>query len=50
MMNINAEKIEQARRLGVTLKVGQIPTAIVRLVELIVELQARLDAIEKKRR
>ncbi len=46
----NPEVAEQAKRLGVPLASGEIPSAIARLVELVVELQARISAVETKKK
>jgi hypothetical protein len=44
------EQVHAARKLDVSLAFQDAPLTIARLVELIVELQARIEALEARRR
>jgi hypothetical protein len=50
MIGLTQEQIAAAQRLGVSLHFANLPLSFARLVELVEELQRRLEVLENKRR
>lgn len=49
-MNINPADLEMLRRLAIDVRIGESPRAILRLGQLVDELQQRVTVLETKRR